>query len=169
MYEDLMVDPLTGELLSKMGTTLGSNYIIPMEVDKITCKEDYELQVKGVVANRRLKLWVSPFLLDVIVERQVSSPALGIYCLLGQSIGYSTYVYLTTKEMVESSGYVRQTIYKALDELIAKGFVFAMPNKLKEREDRFLMLNPLYFYVGYYPNRENALKEWMSLITKPAS
>ena len=162
MYEEGQYDPVTGELIFER-VELSSRYVKPLEIELITSREEYDRQIKAVLARRQYKLWVSQFLLDIIVDRQVSSPALGLYCFLGQSIGYGTYVYLSTKEMVQGSGYVRQTVYKSLQELEDKYLIRKIPNKLKEREDRFYFVNPLYFYLGYYPNRENALKEWMEM------
>lgn len=160
MNDILRYDVNTGEVLEDE-VILGRGYVKPFDISVIHCKEDFDKSVVEVLARRKFKLWVSPLLLDVIIERKLSSPALGIYCFLGQSIGYSTYVYLTIKEMSEGSGYVRQTVYKTLDELEEAGLIRKVGNKLKNREDRFYAINPLYFYLGYYPNRENALKDWM--------
>jgi len=113
------------------------------------------------VGKRKFRLWVSPMLLDIVIEKQISIPAISILCLLGQKIGYNNMVYTTAKDISEGSGYVRQTVSSALVELGQAGFVKEVDNKLKEKDSRFLLVNPLYFFLGFYPHRDTLIKDWM--------
>lgn len=152
------VDPETGELY-EVGER-GSYYLPPLDISAITSKEIYDSVVKARV-KRFMKLKISPILLDVIVDRGLSIPAMSVLCLLGQKIGYNNMVYTSIKELVEGSGYIRQTVSGAIMELKEVGMVREVNNKLKEKESRFFLVNPLYFFLGYYPNRDKLLNEWM--------
>jgi hypothetical protein len=151
----------TGEIFEEGVPLVAGRYLQPLDISGVRNKETFDVAIKATVGRRNYKLWVSPFILDIIVERELSAPALGLLCFLGQNISYHTYVYLSTKEIVEGSKYVRQTVVSSLSELLEKHLVRKMSNKLEDKGDRFLALNPLYFYLGYYPNRDNVLKDWV--------
>lgn len=152
------VDPETGELYEVEANS--SYYLPPLDISTIVSREVYDSVVKARV-KRFMKLKISPILLDVIVDRGLSIPAMSVLCLLGQKIGYNNMVYTSVKELVDGSGYIRQTVSSAIVELKDSGMVREVSNKLKERESRFFLVNPLYFFLGYYPNRDKLLNEWM--------
>lgn len=153
------VDTHTGEIREWVGE---ANYLLPIDLATITSREIFDRVVSDRIGKRRnLKLWISPLMLDVVVERRLSIPAISILCLLGQKIAYNNMVYTTAKDISEGSGYVRQTVSTALQELIMSGFVREVGNKLKEKDSRFLLVNPLYFFIGFYPHRDNLIKDWM--------
>lgn len=154
-----VVDLDTGETYEE-GKGREVYYLPPLELSAITSREVYDSVVRARY-KKFMKLKISPILLDIIVERGLSIPAMSVLCLLGQKIGYNNMVYTSVKELVEGSGYIRQTVSAALGELKDGGMVREVDNKLKEKESRFLLVNPLYFFLGYYPNRDKLLNEWM--------
>lgn len=151
------IDPLTGEILSDVKH---QEYLVPIDVKLILSREDYDREVR-LRRKRWMKLWISPLLLDVIIERHLTIPAISVMCVLGQKVGYQTMVYTNLKDLVKESGHVRQTVSNALTELKDNGFIREVGNKLKEKDSRFLLLNPLYFFVGYYPSRDKLIREWV--------
>jgi DNA-binding transcriptional ArsR family regulator len=152
------VDTHTGEIREWVGE---ATYLLPIDISKIDSRQVYDSLVKERVGKRKFRLWVSPMLLDIVIEKQISIPAISILCLLGQKIGYNNMVYTTAKDISEGSGYVRQTVSSALGELGQAGFVKEVDNKLKEKDSRFLLVNPLYFFLGFYPHRDTLIKDWM--------
>lgn len=154
-----LIDYSTGELYEGRGENV--SYVQPIDLKAITSLAYFEAVVKERLSRRRYRLWVSPMLLDMVVERQISIPSLSILCLLGQQIGYNNMVYTTSKKISEGSGYVRQTVSSAIVELKSKGLLRESENKLEERDSRFFLVNPLYFFLGYYPNRDNLIKNWI--------
>lgn len=157
--EGYFVDVDTGEILSAGQS--GSGYIKPIDISAIVAKDIYEEVVRSRVGKRRYKLWISPLLLDVVIDKALTIPALSVLCFLGQKIGYNNMVYITLREIGEGSGYGRQAVSKALTELRRKGFLREVGNKLEERDSRFFLVNPLYFFLGYYPVRDLLLKDWV--------
>ena len=153
-----VVDPETGELYEVESNN--TYYLPPLDISSITSREVYDPVVKARL-KKFMKLKISPILLDVIVDRGLSIPAMSILCLLGQKIGYNNMVYTSVKELVDGSGYIRQTVSNAIGELKDNGMLREVDNKLKEKESRFFLVNPLYFFLGYYPNRDKLLNEWM--------
>ena len=156
----------TGEILegsweNSVQEVLPARYIKPFIISDVTNKEVFEERVKDTTARRKFRLWVSSLIPDLIVDKELSIAELGVFCYLATNIGYGYHVYTSIKDLVEGTGYVRQTVYKALDRLEEGGFIRKCSNKLTAKEDRMYMVNPLYFYLGYYPNRDNALKDWM--------
>jgi len=157
-----LIDKQTGEIVAEGGRYAHQDisYLQPLDISSITSRGVYEEVVKARI-KKWYKLWVSPMLLDIVIERGTSIPALSTLCLLGQKIGYNNMVYTSIKELATDSGYSRQTVTGAVVELKQKGFVREVENRLEEKESRFLLINPLYFFLGYYPHRENLLKDWM--------
>jgi DNA-binding MarR family transcriptional regulator len=153
-----VVDPETGELYEVESSS--TYYLPPLDISSITSRELYDSIVK-VRLKKFMKLKISPILLDVIVDRGLSIPAMSVLCLLGQKIGYNNMVYTSVKELVDGSGYIRQTVSNAIGELKDNGMLREVDNKLKEKESRLFLVNPLYFFLGYYPNRDKLLNEWM--------
>lgn len=154
-----VIDTETGEIVEKVGRDIF--YLPPIDLSIITSKRIFDEVVSQRLSRKRYRLWVSPLLLDVVIERNVSIPALSILCYLGQKIGYNNMVYTTFKEIQEGSGYVRQTVSYAISELKSRNLLREVSNKLEERDSRFFLINPLYFFLGYYPNRDNLIKDWM--------
>lgn len=149
----------TGEITEKIASDI--MYLPPIDISTITSRDVYDRLVAGRTSRRKYRLWVSPLLLDIVIERGMSIPALSILCYLGRNVGYNNMVYVTMKEIQEGSGYVRQTISTALTELKGRGFIREVSNKLEEKDSRFLLISPLYFFLGYYPNRDTLLRDWM--------
>lgn len=159
----MIFDKETGEILENGGYSDHNKvkYLKPFILDGVNNKEVFLERVNDTVGRRKFRLWVSPLLPDLIVDKELSIAALGVFCYLATNIGYGTTVYVSIREVVEGSGYVRQTVYKALEELENGGYLRKTDNKLSLKEDRMYTMNPLYFYKGYYPHRENALKSWV--------
>lgn len=155
-----LVDPLTGEIFTATHSK-DPWYSKPIDISAIGSRLQYEEAIKECVGRRKYKLWVSPFLLDIVIDKQLSPSALGLFCYLGQNIGYNNMVYLTTKQIVEDTGYSRQTVSTSLSEIENNHLIRKVDNKLEGRDDRFYLVNPLYFYLGYYPNRDRIIKEWL--------
>ena len=83
------VDTHTGEIREWVGE---ANYLLPIDLATITSREIFDRVVSDRVGKRRnLKLWISPLMLDVVVERRLSIPAISILCLLGQKIASITW------------------------------------------------------------------------------
>ena len=162
----MIFDKETGEILegvweNSVQEVLPVRYIKPFIIADVTNKEVFDERVKDTTARRKFRLWVSSLIPDLIVDKELSIAELGVFCYLATNIGYGYHVYTSIKDLVDGTGYVRQTVYKALDRLEEGGFIRRCSNKLTAKEDRMYMVNPLYFYLGYYPNRDNALKDWM--------
>lgn len=153
------VNKETGEISEKIGSDV--YYLPPIDLSAITSRSIYDKLIASRTSRRKYRLWVSPLLLDIVIERGMSIPALSVLCYLGRSVGYNNMVYLTMKEIQEGSGYVRQTVSSALSELKAKKYVREVGNKLEERDSRFFLISPLYFFFGYYSNRDILLRDWM--------
>lgn len=153
------VDYHTGEIFEVRG--MDGTFLQPIDIANMGSKEVFEKTVKDRLSRKRYRLWVSPMLLDMVVERQVSIPSLSVLCLLGQKIGYNNMVYTTFKDICTGSGYVRQTVSNAITELKEKGLLRECSHKLEERDSRFFLVNPLYFFLGYYPHRDNLIKDWI--------
>jgi hypothetical protein len=154
-----IVDYNTGEAF--LVTAENVSYLAPLDIKTIVSQETFNQVVKERMYRKRYRLWVSPMLLDMVIERQISIPSLSILCLLGQQIGYNNMVYTSIKKLSEGSGYVRQTVSSAVVELKSHGLLREPENKLEERESRFFLVNPLYFFLGYYPHRDNLIKDWI--------
>lgn len=153
------VDYSTGEIYEVRAVDI--SYLQPIDISAIGSKGIFENIVKERLSRKRYRLWVSPMLLDMVVEKQISIPSLSVLCLLGQKIGYNNMVYTTFKDICLGSGYVRQTVSNAITELKEKGLLRECSHKLEERDSRFFLVNPLYFFLGYYPHRDNLIKDWM--------
>jgi DNA-binding MarR family transcriptional regulator len=154
---EYVVDKNTGEILEVVKDI---PYQQPIDISSIVSREIFE----GVVNLRRkkwYKLWISPLVLDIVIDRGISIPALSVLCLLGQRIGYNNMVYTTSKDLMVGSGYGRQAVSGAISELKQSGYIREVDNKLQERDSRFFLVNPLYFFLGYFPHRDNLIKDWM--------
>ena len=153
------VDYTTGEVYEVRSVDI--TYLQPIDISAIGSKIRFDEIVRERISRRRYRLWVSPMLLDMVVEKQISIPSLSVLCLLGQKIGYNNMVYTTFKDICIGSGYVRQTVSGAIAELKEKGLLRECSHKLEERDSRFFLVNPLYFFLGYYPHRDNLIKDWI--------
>jgi DNA-binding MarR family transcriptional regulator len=153
-----VLDPYTGELLQR--GSIEPSYLPPLDISSIVSQEVFNEVVKDR-KKKWMKLWVSQLVLDIVVERNLTIPALSVLCLLGQKIGYNNMVYTNIKSLAADSGYVRQTVSNSITELKDKGFIREPNNKLNERDSRFFLVNPLYFHLGYYYNRDNIIREWI--------
>lgn len=152
-------DPITGEVRERV--VLGSRYIQPLVLDEITSKATYDKAVKEVLAGRKYRLWVSPFLLDIIIDKELEPREIGLFCFLGQNIAYNNLVYISTKEIISEMGYKRETVSRGLSVLESKFLIRKLDKKLEGKDDRMYQINPLYFFLGYYPNRDKVIGEWM--------
>lgn len=152
------VDSLTGELLQREEEL----YINPIDVYSIVNRTMYSKLVIEHTGKRKYRLSVSPLLLDLVVDKGLTIPSLSIFCLLGQKVSYRNIIYTTTRELIEGSGYSRQTVSNSLSELSINGFIRECRNSLEGRDDRLILISPLYFFLGYYPHRDNLIKDWYS-------
>jgi DNA-binding transcriptional ArsR family regulator len=154
------VDKVTGEIYQRR-SHVDISYLAPVDIHNIKSRDVYNRVVVERTNNKRYRLWVCPLLLDMVIERNVSIPALSILCLLGRKVGYNNMVYTTTKELCEDGRYSRQTVSTALSELREGGFIREPNSKLEGKDDRFILISPLYFFLGYYPYRDVLLRDWM--------
>jgi DNA-binding transcriptional ArsR family regulator len=159
---DWVVNEYTGEIFERGDFEKEIRYSQPIELDKIVSREVYDGIVADKTSRKRYKLWVSGFVLDIVAEKVLSGKALCLLCVLGREIGYNNMVYCTLAEMILKTGYVRQTVGEALAELKNLGFVKEVKNKFKGRDDRLFLINPLYFFLGYYPHKDKLVKDWYS-------
>jgi DNA-binding transcriptional ArsR family regulator len=158
-----ILNTLTGELTQDAEETNKNPrpYLDPIDIPSITSLEEYTKVIKEKTYRRRYKLWICPLLLDIITEKHISIPALSLLCLLGRKVGYNNMVYTSTKELAEGCGYSRQTISSSLSELKGCGLIKEPNPKLVGKDDRFILVSPLYFFLGYYPYRDVLLRDWM--------
>jgi hypothetical protein len=154
------VDIYTGELVS--GKELNDRgYAVPVVVSEITSREKYKQVVEDRLKINRYRLQVSHVLLDLVTERQLSIPALSVFCYLGQNIGYNNMVFTTIKDIQEGSGYTRQCVSDAIQELKKNDLVREVEHKLENKADRFFLISPVFFFLGYYPYRDNLIRSWI--------
>lgn len=153
-----VVDEYTGELYEYREVI--PQYQQPIDISTITSLEAYQELLTQKIGGRKFKLQVSPLLLDVVVDKVLTIPAISLFCLLGQKIGYNTIVYTSVGGLVKETGYVRQTVSLALSELKDKGFVKEPDVRLNRKGDRLLLVSPLYFFLGHFYNRDNCIKDW---------
>ncbi len=158
--DDHIVDMATGELIY-VGSGADLVYSQPIDIPSITSREVYDEIVKEKTRNKRYRLLVSRVLLDVIIDKQLSIGALSVFCFLGQSIGYNNMVYTSVKEIQKGTSYSRDWVYVALEELQRAGLIREVSHKLRGKADRMFLINPVYFFLGYYPYKENLIKDWM--------
>lgn len=149
------IDTDTGEVVMK-----DYRYRTPIDIFKIKTKEQYNDIVKTARGKSKWRLWVGDVLLDLIIERNISIPAASVFCCLGREVGFNNMVFTTTKELQDKTKHTRQTITLALKELKDHDLI-REASWVKEKGSRFFLLNPLYFFLGYYPYRDHLLKKWM--------
>lgn len=157
------IDTETGEVMG-MGIS-GANterYSPPIVISSIKSRGVYEEIIREKTSRRKYVLRISPLLLDVIIAKEVSIPAISVLCSLGRKIGYNNMVYTTSRELSIDSKYSRQGVSMAITELKKAGFIKEPNGKVGEKGDRFLLINPLYFFLGYYPYRDNLIRDWIA-------
>lgn len=155
--EGYVVDTSTGELIYKGD----ESYSVPVDISTITNKGKFDQMVKDKLAGRKYRLVVSHVLLDLIVDKSLSIGALSVFCYLGQNIGYNNMTYTSIKSIQEGTSYGRDWVYMAIDELKTKGLLREVEHKLEGRADRMFLVNPVYFFLGYYPHKDNLIRDWI--------
>ena len=159
------IDMETGEYLGE-GYSLeevrfrGREPSPPIDISTIRSKEIFDEVVSGKIGKRKYRLWVSPLLLEMVIDKDIYISSLSVFCYLGQNIGYSNMVYLRTKDIVDQCRYTRQTISLAIEDLKVRGLIKEVVQKLEGRDDRFFLIYPLYFFLGYFPMRDVLLRDW---------
>lgn len=142
------------------GSRLDVTMSHPIDILSIISRDKYNEVISSKIGGKRFRLMVSPILLEVVVEKKISIPAISVFCLLGRMVGYHNLVYTTTKDMCSLSGYGRQTVSGVIQELLFHGLLREYDHSLKGKDDRFFVLNPIYFFLGYYPHRDSLIQAW---------
>lgn len=157
------MDNSTGEIVDYVvskGVVRDISYPPPIDISTINSKEIFDHIIKQRVGKKRYQLWVGSVLLDLVVGKQYHPSVFGMFCYLGQSIKYNNMVYTNTKEMGEGAGYNRDTVRRVISQLIAGGLIKDVGNKLENPIERLFLVNPRYFFLGYYPYRNVLVKDW---------
>lgn len=135
-------------------------YINPIIISEIDSKEVFDVIVR-MRRKKFMKLYINPLFLDVISDRVLSNQGLYVLSVLAQNIGYNSMVYTTVEDIVKETELPRYKVSLAISELKEKGFLREPSNRLLEKNARFLILNPVYFFLGYYSQREGLLRDWV--------
>lgn len=130
----------------------------PIDISSIKNKAMYEAMVRSKVKNYNLS--IGRDLLEVAIAKSLTQAEMSVFCALGDMVGYNNMVYTTTKEIVALTGCVRQTVGDILDNLERKGLIKEVGEELEGKADRFILVNPRYFFKGYYPYREKLTMDW---------
>lgn len=153
------VDLRTGEICDDW-EEVEPTYLEAINTDNIHSFDDYLDVVRDRMKGKRYRLFISPLLLDMVIEKSIGIPALCVFCMLGQKVGYGNMVYTTTREICQVTGYSRQTVSGVIQELLSHRLLKEVGKKLKGRDDRFFLISPLYFFLGYHPHRDALIKGW---------
>jgi hypothetical protein len=128
------MDESTGEVWSTIaGKPQDMEDPIPaIDISSITNRGIFEGIVRQKIGKRRYRLWVGPELLEIVVAKDLHPSVYSVFCFLGQNIGYNNMVYLSTEEICNGTDH-----------------------------NRFFLVNPRFFYLGYYPYRNVLVNEWI--------
>ena len=132
----------------------------PIDISSIRSREVFNEMIGGKIGKRKYRLWVSPLLLEMVIDKDIYISSLSVFCYLGQNIGYSNMVYIKTKDIVDQCSYTRQTVSLAIEDLKVRGLIKEVVQKLEGRDDRLFLIYPLYFFLGYFPMRDVLLRDW---------
>ena len=132
------------------------------EWEAVFSKKDFSRVVSKRRGKRRFQLSVGSDILDLQLSGELPLSVFNLFCFLGKNVAYDNLVYLTTKEIQEGTGYVRQTVSDGLKTLETKALIRKVKSKVK-RGDRYYRINPRYFFKGYYPRRTEVIKEWVRM------
>ena len=157
------MDDSTGEIVeyvSSKGLVREIAYPPPIDISTLNSRDIFDTIVKQKIGKKRYQLWVGSGLLDLVVGKEYHPSVFGLFCYLGQSIKYNNMVYTDSKEMSEGTGYNRDTVRKAVVQLVKAGLIRQVDNELENVVDRLFLINPRYFFLGYYPYRSVLIKDW---------
>lgn len=157
------MDKNTGEIVDYViskGITRDISYPPPIDISLLNSRDIFEKITDQKIGKKRYQLWVGNMLLDLVVDKKYHPSVFGMFCYLGQNVKYNNLIYTSTKEMSVGAGYNRDTVSKAVKKLKEEGLLREVDNKLEHPTDRLFMINPLYFFLGYYPYRSVLIKDW---------
>lgn len=152
--------PIGYKLNVDTGELVELSYSEPIDTKKMVCRDSYNQEILRVRGKKKWRVGLGQLVLDLVIDRLLSIPALSLFCAMGREVGYHNVVMITNKEMREKTSYSRQTISNCIQELKREGLIKEAEWSIKGKEDRLFFLNPLYFYMGYYPYRDALLKQW---------
>jgi|GEM_PF-4988684 len=157
------LDEETGELIDRVAytsITRDVEYSEPLDIMSITNKVKFNQAVAYKIGKRRYNLWVGGSLLDLAIDRQVHPSELCIFFYLGREVGYNNLVYTSIGDILKGTGCGRTTVYSALQSLKDSGLIREVGIELDKDGDRMFAINPRYFFLGYYPYRQELVKDW---------
>lgn len=157
------LDDQTGEIVDYVISKQQSRniaYPAPIEIAVLNSREIFLSTVKQSIGKRRYSLWVGEVLLDMVVDLKLHPSVFTVFCYLGRSLSYNHMVYTTTEELIKGTGYNRNTVGRAIKSLSELGMLRDAGVKLVGKSDKFFLLNPRYFFFGYYPYRQVLVRDW---------
>lgn len=157
LINGVWIDPITGEVLHNH--VQGEEYIQPLDVTKIINRQVFEEEVRNRIGRKKWKLMVSPLLLDLVTDRNISIAAISVFCCLGRNVSLYNLCCMSVQEVVDQTVYKKQTVNEAIRDLKEGGYLKEVVEL--EGKDRLFCVNPLYFFLGFYPYREKLLRDWM--------
>lgn len=157
------VDEETGELkdyIVNESIPRDIQYPSPVEIHRITGRKAFEELLSEKIGRRKYQLWVGNVLLDLAIDKDIHASIVTVFCFLGRKVGYNNIAYTSTKELVEGTGLNKRTVQRALDSLERMHLILKVVLDLDKAGDRLILINPRYFFLGYYPYRQVLVREW---------
>jgi hypothetical protein len=157
------LDEETGELIDRVASTnilMDLEYISPIDISGITSRLKFEEVVAGKIGRKRYNLWVGSSLLDLAIDKQVHPAPLCVLFYLGRSVAYNNLAYTSVQDIIKGTGHTKSTVYMALQTLEGIGLIKDVGVNLDRESDRLFTVNPRYFFLGYYPYRQELVKGW---------
>jgi hypothetical protein len=137
-----------------LGVELIADTYGPIEIHKIKSRGQFDEMVKAKAKYFQLSIG-----LDILDLRLTPTEAVLFNCL-GKLVGYNHMVYTTTRELLVDVGCTRKTLVDCLFSLESRNLIRQVGVELEGKGDRLILVNPRYFFKGYYPYREELIKRW---------